>query len=82
VIHLKQRYRLWLSRRVYAAAICAGNFAQDARGRWYLDVQLEAPQITTCGAGAVAIDLGIKTLARLSDRRKIEKAASRESVDL
>jgi putative transposase len=51
VIHLKRRYHLWLSRPVDTAAICAGSFAPDARGRWYLNLQVEAPETQDCGPG-------------------------------
>jgi len=40
VIYLKRRYRLWLSRPV-EGKIKTGCFAQDARGRWYLSLQVE-----------------------------------------
>jgi putative transposase len=71
VIHLKRRYRLWLSRPVDPAAINAGSFSQDARGRWYLNLQVEVAEAPNCGVGEVAIDLGLKTLGALSDGRKI-----------
>src|SRR5262245_43932752 len=72
VISLKRRYRLWLSRPIDAEAIRTGSFAQDARGRWYLNRQLEVPETNTCGTAAVAIELGLKTLAALSDGSRIE----------
>jgi putative transposase len=71
VIYLKRRYRLWLSRPV-DGKIKAGCFAQDARGRWYLSLQVEIAESQTCGAGEIGVDLGLSTLATLSDGRKIE----------
>jgi putative transposase len=71
VIYLKRRYRLWRSRPV-DGKIKTGCFAQDARGRWYLNLQVEIAESQTCGAGEIGVDLGLSTLATLSDGRKIE----------
>ena len=71
VIFLKRRYRLWLSRSIEGQIRC-GSFAQDARGRWYLNLQLEVPQDNQHGSGEVGIDLGLKSLAALSTGEKIE----------
>ena len=71
VIYLKRRYRLWRSRPV-DGKIKTGCFAQDARGRWYLSLQVEIAESQTCGAGEIGVDLGLSTLATLSDGRKIE----------
>lgn len=57
---LGRKYRLWYSRPI-AGKIKTGCFAQDARGRWYLNLQ-----------GEVGIDLGLATLATLSTGEKIE----------
>ena len=75
VIYLKRRYRLWRSRPV-DGKIKTGCFAQDARGRWYLSLQVEIAESQTCGAGEIGIDLGLSTLATLSDGRKIENPRS------
>ena len=71
VIYLKRRYRLWRSRPV-DGKIKTGCFAQDARGRWYLSLRAELAESQTCGAGEIGVDLGLITLATLSDGRKIE----------
>lgn len=70
VIFLKRRYRLWLSRPV-DGTIKSGSFAQDARGRWYLNLQAEAAEHQDCGAGEIGIDLGLKDLAVLSSGEKV-----------
>ena len=71
VIYLKRRYRIWRSRPV-DGKIKTGCFAGDARGRWYLSLHVEIAESQTCGAGEIGIDLGLSTLATLSDGRKIE----------
>jgi putative transposase len=70
IVHLKRRYRFWNSRPV-DGKIKAGCFAQDARGRWYISLQVEVPETKTCGPGEIGIDLGLETLATLSDGTKI-----------
>jgi transposase len=74
VIFLKRRYRLWLSRPLDGELRC-GSFAEDARGRWYLNLQVEVPEDREHGAGEVGIDLGLKSLAALSTGEKIEAPA-------
>lgn len=70
VILLKRRYRLWLSRPV-DGTIKSGSFAQDARGRWYLNLQVDVAERQDCGTGEIGIDLGLKDLAVLSSGEKI-----------
>ena len=46
----------------------SGSFSQDARGRWYFNVQVEVGhQPESQGRSAVGIDLGLKDLATCSD---------------
>jgi putative transposase len=68
--YAKRRYRLWHSRPI-SGRIKAGCFAQDARGRWYLSLSVEIAETRTCGVGEIGIDLGLMSLATLSDGRKI-----------
>lgn len=70
-IFLKRRYRLWLSRPV-EGEIKSGCFAQDARGRWSLNLQAEVPEAEPKSEGGeIGIDLGLKDLAVLSTGEKI-----------
>jgi putative transposase len=71
IVFLKHRYRLWLSRPL-RGQIRSGSFCQDARGRWYANLEVDLPTDTSCGGGEVGIDLGLKTLATLSTGEKIE----------
>jgi hypothetical protein len=70
VVFLKRRYRFWNSREL-EGRICCGCFAQDARGQWYINLDLEVPEKRDCGPGEIGIDLGLKTLAALSTGEKI-----------
>ena len=60
-------FRFWLSRPVQGT-VKTGSFAQDARGRWYVNFQceLDAPDTRDSGA-ALGIDLGLKDTAACSD---------------
>ena len=71
VIFQKHRYRLWLHRPVGGKILC-GSFSEDARGRWYVNLQCEVEPVKDCGTGAVGIDLGLSMLATTSDGEKIE----------
>jgi putative transposase len=72
VVVLGRKYRLWYSRHIpIDAKIKTGCFAEDARGRWYFNVQIEVAEAAAKAGAPVAIDLGLKDLATLSDGRKI-----------
>ena len=65
---------LWDSYGLSGYCLRAGSFSEDSRGRWYLNVQVEAPEgLRTNASGvSVGIDLGLKDFAVLSDGRKVE----------
>jgi IS605 OrfB family transposase len=50
----------------------SGTFCQDARGRWYANLCVEAEERKSTGAASVGIDLGLKDFATLSTGEKIE----------
>lgn len=50
----------------------AGSFNADAKGNWYINVPVEMVCAEPKVDGAVGVDLGLKTLATLSDGKKIE----------
>lgn len=55
-----QRFRLWLSRPI-VGTVKTGSFTQDSRGRWYVSLQCEVPELYGPPAPAeVGIDLGLK----------------------
>lgn len=76
---------LWDSYGLSAYGLRAGNFSEDARGRWYLNVAIEAPDFVgpkplPALDESVGIDLGVATLAAMSDGEKVQ--AQRFSRDL
>lgn len=56
---------------LHGARFGAGSFNQDSRGRWYLNVPVEIECSAEPPNGEVGIDLGLKSLATLSNGEEI-----------
>ena len=69
-----QRFRLWLHRPVEGRSK-SGNFAQDARGRWYCNLVCEVEAKPLGGLDEVGVDLGLKTVAKCSNGPELTQAA-------
>lgn len=69
VVYRKKCLRFWKSREI-VGTIKTGSFNQDARGRWYVNLQCEVEEELTTGSDETGIDLGLKTVATLSDGTK------------
>ena len=70
-----EKLGLWDSYGLARYALRAGTFAEDSRGRWYLNVQIKVAELVGPSlpvTRSVGIDLGLKTCATASDGRKIE----------
>lgn len=65
-------FKVWDSYGLAQYAFRSGCFAEDARGRWYLCIAVEAPIEMSRGQGAVGIDLGLKATATCSDGQTLE----------
>jgi len=50
----------------------AGSFSADSQGRWYINVPVEVECAADAPSGEVGIDLGLKTLATLSNGEIVE----------
>jgi len=68
--YLKRPFRFWTSREL-GGEFTAGCFAQDARGRWYVNFQCEVADQLPTGNGSIGIDLGLKDLATCTDGTKV-----------
>jgi len=55
--------------------IGVGSFSADSRGRWYINAPVEIESAKVAPAGVVGIDLGLKTLATLSNGDVVETPA-------
>ena len=71
LIYLKRRYRFWDSRPLVGRLVF-GSFGEDARGRWYVNFQVEVPEMADPGAQEIGIDLGLKSLATVSTGEVVE----------
>lgn len=74
---LGRTYHLWLSRPIPEhGKPKSWNFSTDARGRWYVNIQVELPEPERRPVRSeIGIDLGLKALATLSTGEKIEMPA-------
>jgi putative transposase len=71
--YAKHRYRFWKSQDI-GGQIKTGSFTQDARGRWYVNLQceVEMPELEKPGI-PIGIDLGLKDTAACSDGIKYNR---------
>lgn len=65
-------FRFWKSRDVIGE-IKSGSFTQDARGRWFVSLCCEVPVLNVKNGEAIGIDLGLKTIATLSNGMKLTR---------
>ena len=59
----------------------AGNFSEDARGRWYFNVVVEVEVKPSAGTKAIGIDLGLKETATCSDGTVLERKAQYRKLE-
>lgn len=73
IIYNKVKFRFWKSRDI-EGKIKTGSFNQDSKGRWYVNFVCDVPKVEKIkDSRSVGIDLGLKTLATLSDGNKIDR---------
>lgn len=67
------RYDAWVTRELAAGQkFGLGSFSQDARGRWYINLLVEAPEVKSPSWSSIGIDLGLKDLIATSAGEKVE----------
>ena len=75
--YLRRRYRFWTSRPIEGTPK-TGSFTQDARGRWYVNMQCEVDDPgVPIGKTEIGIDLGLTNQIACTD---MEEPYSRENV--
>jgi IS605 OrfB family transposase len=68
----KKKYKFWKSREI-EGKIRAGSFSQNSKGQWFVNLNCEMePVRPLISKEAIGIDLGLKTMATLSNGEKIE----------
>ena len=65
-------FSFWKSREL-PGRIKTGSFNQDARGRWYVNFQCEAPDLKSGGTRVIGIDLGCHDQVACSDGVKYSR---------
>jgi putative transposase len=74
IIYNSQRFRFWKSREIFGK-IKSGSFFQDSQGRWYVCFVCEVGKIEKeKPVNETGIDLGLKTIATLSNGLKLDRA--------
>lgn len=75
IYYAGQWLSVWDSYGLGQHALRAGNFSEDSRGRWYLNVCVEVPikpratqELPADTARSIGIDLGLKDFAAFSDK--------------
>lgn len=77
-----QSFSVWDSYGLGDYKFRAGSFSQDARGRWYFNVQVEVPALTLPnGVKSIGIDLGLKDVAVCSDGARLEAKTPYRSME-
>ncbi|MDD2728658.1 transposase [Malikia sp.] len=73
-----QHFSLWDSHGLADHELRSGSFSEDSRGRWYLNVAVEIPELvgprlpTPTSVIGIDIDLGLKDCATTSAGQKLE----------
>lgn len=64
----KHQFKIWDSYGLSNYSIKTGSFVEDARGRWYVCLVVNSPEIEKSTAtNLIGIDLGLKDIATCSD---------------
>jgi putative transposase len=73
VTYLGRTYRFFGSkRRPLPTNTTGGCFVEDSLGRWWVCFYVDVPVVKSNGKNVIGIDLGLKTLATLSNGEKID----------
>lgn len=71
IIFQKETYKFWKSREVIGD-IRTLTFSQNSKGNWFINIASKIENKVSVNTKEVGVDLGLKTLATMSDGSKIE----------
>lgn len=71
-------FSLWDSYGLGAYQLRSGSISEDARGRWYLNVQVQTKIERSAGTATLGLDLGLKAAATCSDGAELAAGAYRK----
>jgi len=74
VYHNGHFFKVWDSYGLGQYQFRSGSFSEDARGRWYFNVVVDAQIKPSAGQDHIGIDLGLKDVATCSDGTRLENA--------
>lgn len=74
VYHNGHFFKVWDSYGLSQYQFRSGSFSEDARGRWYFNVVVDAQIKPSTGQEQIGIDLGLKDVATCSDGTRLENA--------
>lgn len=66
-----KNFKVFQPERIPSEGYGAGEFCEDARGRWYFCISVTYEPEQATGIGEVGVDLGLKDLATLSNGNKV-----------
>lgn len=69
-----KHFNFWNSYDLAQYKFKSGNFSEDSRGRWYINIAVEYEAKESTNNNAVGIDLGLKDYATCSDKTKLESS--------
>ncbi|WP_262927150.1 RNA-guided endonuclease InsQ/TnpB family protein [Phytohalomonas tamaricis] len=72
IFHNGSYFKAWDSFGLSNYKFRSASFNEDARGRWYFNVVVDAEVKPSTGQGSIGIDLGLKEIATCSDGAKLE----------
>jgi putative transposase len=73
VIYYGHNFRIWLSRPI-EGNVRSGSFSQDSKGHWYINLVIQdCDRFRISTRKQVGIDLGLKTIATLSDGNELNR---------
>lgn len=73
LVYKKKRFNLWLSRPIEGKIKC-GSFNQNSKGEWFVNLVIEEADTLRISTGQeCGIDLGLKTIATLSDGKEFNR---------
>ncbi len=82
VTYLKNTYKFYgAKRRPLPENAKGGCFVEDSRGRWWVCFHVDTPNLPKANANQIGIDLGLKTLATLSNGEKIENIRAYKGLE-
>lgn len=75
ITYLGKKYRFFGSKKrpISIASASGGAFVEDSVGRWWAVIHVNSTEASNAQNGTIGIDLGLETIATMSDGTRIER---------